>query len=161
MQGHDRCQDPNQQQIAQEVNPQAVAIAGNRFVRMQRDQASKAAAHKESAFAAIVKVKQVIGVLVADLEAAAGERNLLQVVDGGGKLLLEVAAASLGHGPETLISQQQQGGLAAIATADSVHNFFAEGQLLGESGGYATKDDAKKFLDSVRGDSAQCAGVVE
>lgn len=32
---------------------------------------------------------------------------------------------------------------------------------LGETGGYASEDDAKKFLDSIRGDSAQCAGVVE
>jgi hypothetical protein len=55
-----------------------------------------------------------------------------------------------------------------FVTADTVKNCSvsqgkpSEGQTaLGESGGYANKDDAKKFLDSVRGDSAQCAGVVE
>jgi hypothetical protein len=34
-------------------------------------------------------------------------------------------------------------------------------KALGESGGYASKDDAKKFLDGIRGDQAQCKGVVE
>jgi hypothetical protein len=55
-----------------------------------------------------------------------------------------------------------------FVTSDTVSNCSvsqgkpSEGQkILGESGGYATKDDAKKFLDSIRGDSAQCAGVVE
>jgi hypothetical protein len=55
-----------------------------------------------------------------------------------------------------------------FVTVDTVKNCSvsqgkpSEGQqTLGESGGYANKDDAKKFLDSVRGDSAQCAGVVE
>ncbi|MFO7477393.1 MAG: hypothetical protein R6X03_03415 [Methyloceanibacter sp.] len=32
---------------------------------------------------------------------------------------------------------------------------------LGETGGYANRDDAKKFLDSIRNDEAKCAGVVE
>ena len=30
-----------------------------------------------------------------------------------------------------------------------------------EAGGYASKDDAKKVLDGIRGDEAQCKGVVE
>ena len=55
-----------------------------------------------------------------------------------------------------------------FVTVDTVKNCSvsqgkaSEGQnTLGESGGYASKDDAKKFLDTIRGDSAQCAGVVE
>lgn len=38
----------------------------------------------------------------------------------------------------------------------------SEGQkAAGESGGYASAEDAKKFLDSIRNDEAQCKGVVE
>jgi hypothetical protein len=55
-----------------------------------------------------------------------------------------------------------------FVTVDTVKNCSvsqgkpSEGQqVLGETGGYSSKDDAKKFLDSIRGDSAQCAGVVE
>lgn len=32
---------------------------------------------------------------------------------------------------------------------------------LGETGGYASKDEAKKALDGVRGDESKCKGVVE
>ena len=32
---------------------------------------------------------------------------------------------------------------------------------LGETAGYASKDDAKKALDGVRGDNSKCKGVVE
>jgi len=69
-------------------------------------------------------------------------------------------------------------GLAGAAWAATENNWFvtvdtvgncsvAQGKPsagqkgLGESGGYASKDDAKKFLDSIRGDQAQCKGVVE
>lgn len=32
---------------------------------------------------------------------------------------------------------------------------------MGETGGYASAEDAKKFLDGVRGDESKCKGVVE
>jgi len=34
-------------------------------------------------------------------------------------------------------------------------------KALGETGGYASKADAKKYLESIRNDEAQCKGVVE
>jgi hypothetical protein len=55
-----------------------------------------------------------------------------------------------------------------FVTVDTVKNCSvsqgkpSEGQkALGETGGYANKDDAKKFLESIRNDEAQCAGVIE
>jgi hypothetical protein len=55
-----------------------------------------------------------------------------------------------------------------FVTVDTVGNCSvsqgkpSEGQKsLGDAGGYASRDDAKKFLDGVRGDGAQCKGVVE
>lgn len=55
-----------------------------------------------------------------------------------------------------------------FVTVDTVGNCSvsqgkpSEGQKsLGDAGGYASKDDAKKFLDGIRGDEAQCKGVVE
>jgi hypothetical protein len=55
-----------------------------------------------------------------------------------------------------------------FVTVDTVKNCSvsqgkpSEGQkALGEAGGYANKDDAKKFLESIRNDAAQCAGVIE
>jgi hypothetical protein len=55
-----------------------------------------------------------------------------------------------------------------FVTVDTVGNCSvgqgkpSEGQTaLGETAGYASKDDAKKALDGVRGDDSKCKGVVE
>jgi hypothetical protein len=55
-----------------------------------------------------------------------------------------------------------------FVTVDTVGNCSvsqgkpSEGQkVVGESGGYASQADAKKYLDSIRNDEAQCKGVVE
>jgi hypothetical protein len=69
-------------------------------------------------------------------------------------------------------------GLAGAAWAATENNWFvtvdtvgncsvsqgkpSEGQkALAEAGGYASKEDAKKVLDGIRGDEATCKGVIE
>ena len=55
-----------------------------------------------------------------------------------------------------------------FVTVDTVGNCsIAKGKpsagqkALGETGGYASRDEAKKFLDSIRDDESVCKGVVE
>lgn len=55
-----------------------------------------------------------------------------------------------------------------FVTVDTVGNCsVAQGKpsagqkALGETGGYATQDEAGSFLESIRGDEAICKGVVE
>jgi hypothetical protein len=55
-----------------------------------------------------------------------------------------------------------------FVTVDTVGNCSvsqgkpSEGQTaMGDAGGYASAEDAKKALDGVRGDESKCKGVVE
>jgi hypothetical protein len=54
-----------------------------------------------------------------------------------------------------------------FVTVDTVGNCSvaqgkpSEGQkALGEAGGYASKEEARSYLDTIRGDQDQCKGVV-